>query len=193
MEDGRDSNFMHLIFKGELVDDYALEIVHRSPCQADPARFKIIATLGRPLGEVLPIIFLSQPNSKYTRGESASYTFQSHNILVGHDGSVAVTYIKDDEEMDALISRVIRTINRAIVYNLTHRAPLDDLIEKKKALNPMTLYGHFKKLPEMDCGECGEKSCFGFAAKLYNGERNARDCPHVDAAEIERELTPIKL
>jgi ArsR family metal-binding transcriptional regulator len=193
MEDGRDSNFMHLIFKGELVDDYALEIVHRSPCQADPARFKIIATVGRPLGEVLPIIFLSQPNSKYTRDESASYTFQRHNILIGHDGSVAVTYIKDDEEMDALTSRVIRTINKAIVYNLTHRAPLDDLVEKKKGLSPMTLYGHFKRLPEMDCGECGERSCFGFAAKLYNGERNARDCPHVDAAEIERELMPIKL
>ncbi|MDH5200824.1 MAG: hypothetical protein OEW93_08050 [Candidatus Bathyarchaeota archaeon] len=193
MGDGRDSNFMHLIFKGELVDDYALEIVHRSPCQADPARFKIIATLGRPLGEVLPIIFLSQPNSKYTRGESASYTFQRHNILVGHDGSVAITYIKDDEEMDALISKVIGTINRAIVYNLTHHAPLDDLVEKKKALSPMTLYGHFKRIPEMDCGECGEKSCFGFAAKLYNGERNARDCPHVDTAEIEWELTPIKL
>jgi ArsR family metal-binding transcriptional regulator len=59
MGDRPDSDFMHLIFKSELVDDYTLEIVHRSPCQADPARFKIIATVGRPLKEVLPIIFLS--------------------------------------------------------------------------------------------------------------------------------------
>jgi len=185
---------MHLLFKDRLVDDDAWEVVHRSPCQADPKRFKIIATVGRSLRGVLPIIYLSQLNSKYTKSpESASYTFQRHNILIGHDGSVAITYIKDDEEMNALRSRVIQTINSAIVYSLTHHASLDDLIEKKNTLSPMALYKHFKELTQRDCSECGEKGCFTFVAKLCNGERNAQDCPHVNTTEVEKELRPISI
>ncbi len=183
---------MHLIFGDKLVDDDAWEVVHKSPCQADPNRFKIIATVGRSLREVLPVIYLSQLNAKYIRSpESVSYTFQRHNILVGHDGSVAITFIRDGEEMEALRSMAIQTINSAIIYGLTHHEPLDDLIERKKALSPMMLYESFRALPEADCGECGERSCFGFAARLYNGERDPHECPHVNTTKIERELRPI--
>ena len=183
---------MHLVFGDKLVDDDAWEIIHRSPCQADPDRFKIIATVNRPLGEVLPIIFLSQLNAKITKSpESVSYTSQRHNFLIGHDGSVAITFIKDDDELAALKSKAIQTINNAIVYSLTHHEPLEGLIRKKKVLNPMILYESFKTLEKLDCGECGEESCFGFAAKLYNGERDAHDCPHVNIMKIERELRPI--
>jgi ArsR family metal-binding transcriptional regulator len=79
------------------------------------------------------------------------------------------------------------------VYSLTHHELLDDLIEKKKALSPMSIYKHFKELLKMDCSECGEKGCFSFVAKLYNGERNVRDCPYVNTQEIENELRPINL
>jgi len=183
---------MHLIFGDKLVDDDAWEIIHRSPCQADPDRFKIIATVNRPLGEVLPIIFLSQLNAKITRRpESVSYTSQRHNFLIGHDGSVAITFIKDDDELGALKSKVIQTINNAIVYGLTHHESLDDLVEKKKALSPLVLYESFKTLEKLDCGECGEESCFAFAAKLYNGERDTHDCLHVNTAIVERKLRPI--
>lgn len=194
MKRGPGTDFIHLIFGGELVDEDSWEVIHRSPCQADPSRFKIIATVGRPLGEVLPIIFLSQLNSKYIKNPlSASYTFQRHNILIGHDGSVAITFIKDDEELDALRAMVLRAINAAIAYGLTHREPFDALMEEKRALSPMRLYEYFNAVPQANCGECGEVSCFGFAAKLYNGEREVGDCPYVNAAEIERKLTPIRL
>jgi ArsR family metal-binding transcriptional regulator len=188
------TDFMRLIFGGELVDEDSWEVIHRSPCQADPSRFKIIATVGRPLGEVLSIIYLSQLNSKYTRSPlSVSYTFQRHNILIGHDGSVAITFIRDDEELEALRAMVIRTINAAIAYGLTHREPLDALMEEKRALSPMRLYESFRAVPKADCGECGEASCFGFTAKLFNGGRDVKDCPHVNAAEVERRLKPIRL
>lgn len=194
MKRGPATDFMSLIFGGELVDENSWEIIHRSPCQADPGRFKIIATVGRPLGEVLPIIYLSQLNSKYTRRPlSASYTFQRHNILIGHDGSVAITFIRDEEELDALRAMVNRAINTAISYGLTHSEPLDALMEEKRALSPMRLYESFRAVPRADCGECGEASCFGFAARLYNGEREVGDCPHVNAAVVMRMLTPIRL
>lgn len=186
-------DFKHLIFKDKLVEEDAWEVVHRSPCLADTNRFKIIATVNRSLRDILPIIYLSQPNSKYIKKpESVGYTFLRHNILVGHDGSVAITYIKDDEEMDALRAKVIQIINSSIVYSLTHHEPLDDLIERKKALSPLALYEYFKALPELNCGGCGEKNCFGFVARLYNGERDASDCPHVEASRIARELYPVK-
>ena len=148
--------------------------------------------MNKPLGEVLPIIFLSQLNAKITRRpESVGYTFQRHNFLIGHDGSVAITFIKDDDELGVLRSKAIQTINNAIVYGLTHRESLDELVEKKKALSPLVLYESYKTLAKLDCGECGEESCFAFAAKLYNGERDTHGCLHVDAEMVERKLMPI--
>jgi len=185
---------MHLIFGDKLVDDDAWEAIHRSPCTTDPNRFKIIATVGRSLRDVLPIIYLSQLNSEYMKSpDIVSYDFQRHNILIGHDGSVAITFIKDDDEMNILRSKVIQTINNAIIYNLTHHTSLDDLIEKKRVLSPMMLYKSFKALPEADCGECGEKSCFGFTTKLYIGERNVGGCPYVNTTKIQSELIPLDL
>jgi len=148
--------------------------------------------VNRPIGEILPIIFLSQLNAKYTRNpESVSYTSQRHIFLIGHDGSVAITFIKDDDELEALKLNVIQTINNAIAYSLTHNKPLDDLVEKKKTLSPLVLYESFRSLEKLDCGECGEKSCFSFVAKLYNGERDIHSCPYVDTAIVERKLRPI--
>lgn len=140
------------------------------------------------------MIYLSQLNASYSKSPgSVSYPFRRHNIVIGRDGSVAITFIKDDEEMHELLRTVTRTLNRGITYVRTHNEPLDRLIEKKRKASPMTLYELFRPLPEADCKECGEAGCFSFAAKLFNGEREPGDCPYVDTNKIDRLLKPIDL
>ena len=186
-ESGRGGDLLGLLFKGKLIESY--EIVDRSPCLADPERFKVIAKVGREFGDVLPVLFLSVPNAMYSESSgTASYSFDRHNVVVGHNGELAVTFIKDDEELGELMGRIIGLLNRCLTYAASGKRAPQSLVEEKK-LSPMTIYG---RLPQTNCRECGESGCYAFASLLFNGEKELADCPHTDAG-LKKVLQPITL
>jgi ArsR family metal-binding transcriptional regulator len=43
-----------------------IEIKKITPCTADPERIKFLAQADKPLGDVLPILYLVIPNAKYS-------------------------------------------------------------------------------------------------------------------------------
>jgi ArsR family metal-binding transcriptional regulator len=187
-ESSRGGDLLGLLFKGKLIEGY--EIVDRSPCLADPERFKVIAKVGRELGDVLPVLFLSVPNARYSESSgTASYSFERHNVVVGHNGELAVTFIKDDEELGQLMGRIIGLLNRCLTYAASGKRAPRSLVEEKKKLSPMTIYG---MLPQTNCRECGESGCYAFASRLFNGEKEMADCPYTDA-ELRKTLQPIAL
>jgi len=187
-ESSRGDDLLGLLFKGKLIEGY--EIVDRSPCLADPERFKVIAKVGRELDDVLPILFLSVPNARYSESSgTASYSFDRHNVVVGHNGELAVTFIKDDEELVQLMGRIIGLLNRCLTYAASGKKAPQSLVEEKKKLSPMTIYG---RLPQTNCRECGESGCYAFASLLFNREKELADCPYTDAG-LRKTLQPIAL
>ena len=183
------NDFLGLLFKGVYIEKF--EEVDRSPCLADPERFKIIAKTDKKLESILPILFLAAPNARYSESaKTTSYSFDRHNVVVGYNGEVAVTFIKDDDELKDLKKKITDLLNRCLAYHATHPKIPYDLIEEKKKLSPMALN---KKLPQTNCKECGESGCFAFASKLFIGEKSVENCPYVDAAGMKRLLQPITL
>jgi hypothetical protein len=47
---------------------------------------------------------------------------------------------------------------------------------------PIELY---KKLPETNCGDCGQPSCLAFATQVVGFGQELGDCPHLDEATLE--------
>lgn len=43
----------------------------------------------------------------------------------------------------------------------------------------------FKLLDQSNCRECGEKTCFAFAAAVFKGNRRLDECPRLDAETIQ--------
>jgi len=167
------------------------EVVDRSQCLADPERFKVVAKTDKRLEDVLPILFLAVPNARYSEAsKTMSYSFNRHNVVVGYNGEVAVTFIKDDDELKDLARKITDLLNRGLVYHASHPEIPNSLIEEKKKLNPMTLY---KKLPHTDCKECGESGCYAFACRLFTGEKSVENCRYADTTGIKRLLQPIAL
>jgi len=41
----------------------------------------------------------------------------------------------------------------------------------------------YKRLPRMNCGACGERTCLAFAVRVRAGERNIRECAPVFEGE----------
>jgi len=183
------NDFLGLLFKGIYIEKF--EEIDRSPCLADPERFKIIAKTDKKLESILPILFLAAPNARYSESsKTTSYSFDQHNVVVGYNGEVAVTFIKDNDELKVLIKKVTDLLNRCLAYQAVHPIIPSGLIEEKKKLSPMTIN---KKLPQTNCKECGESGCFAFASKLFLGEKSAADCPYADAVVMKRMLQPITL
>ena len=182
-------DFLKILFKGIYIEKF--EEVDRSPCMAEPERFKIVAKTDKNLENVLPILFLAAPNARYSESsKTTSYSFDRHNVVVSHNGGVAVTYIKDDDELKDLKKNITDLLNRCLAYQTAHPKIPYDLVEEKKKLSPMVLN---KKLPQTNCKECGESGCFTFASKLFIGEKSIENCPYADATGIKRMLQPITL
>jgi len=180
---------LRLLFKGIYIEKF--EVIDRSPCLAEPKRFKIIAKTDKNLERILPILFLAAPNARYSEStKTMSYSFDRHNVVVGYNGEVAVTFIKDDEELKDLTKKIIDLLNRGLAYQATHPKIPTDLVEEKKKLSPMVIN---KLLPQTNCKECGESGCYTFASKLFIGEKNVENCPYADAAGMKRLLQPITL
>ena len=182
-------DLLGLLFKGVYIERF--EVVDRSPCLADPERFKVVAKTDKNLEGILPILFLAVSNARYSEASrTMSYSFDRHNVVVGYNGEVAVTFIKDDDELKELTKKITDLLNRGLAYHAAHPKIPGGLVEEKKKLNPMAIY---KKLPLTNCKECGESGCYVFASKLYMGERSVEDCPYADASGLRRLLQPIML
>jgi ArsR family metal-binding transcriptional regulator len=57
----------------------------------------------------------------------------------------------------------------------------------------------YERLPRTDCRECGEQTCYAFATRLFNDEKQLQDCILLTTTQkagtrrqIEKMLAPIK-
>ena len=183
------NDLLGLLFKGIYIEKF--EEVDRSPCLAEPERFKIVAKTNKKLESILPILFLAAPNARYSESsKTTSYSFDRHKVVVGYNGEVAVTFVKDDAELKDLKKKITDLLNRCLAYQTAHPKIPYDLVEEKKRLSPMAIN---KKLPQTNCKECGESGCFAFASKLFLGEKSVEKCPYTNAAGMKRLLQPITL
>jgi ArsR family metal-binding transcriptional regulator len=189
-------NFEELLFPEVLVRK--IEIKEITPCTADPERIKFLAQADRPLEDVLPILYLAIPNAKYSEKLGAlNYRYKQHLVTIFSSGRIGMTYVKDRIEADQLIEEVKRLINHAFIYLKTNGKPSTAQVQLKKELTLVKIY---ELLPKTNCKECGEQSCFTFAAKLLNGEKALQDCQPLKSKEhvakkiqIEKMMNPVKL
>ena len=180
-----------LLLKGLLLENASLTDIDSSPCIADPDRIKYMAKINRNLSDILPILFLHLPNSRLTKNPLIlSFTMHQHNFMLGEKGDLAVTYVKDKEEVNYINNKLLELINKGIKYNFSSHGKLDLLIEKKRKLTLMILYELF---PKTNCKECGEESCFNYTAKIMSGETKLDKCPHVIPNSIKKTVSPIDL
>lgn len=191
MVNSTNQSFTELLLKGILLEKTSISDVDVSPCIADPDRIKFMAKIDRNLSDILPVLFLSQPNSRLTKTPLIlSFTVKQHNFMLGEKGDLAVTYVKDKEEVNYINEKIIELINKGIKYNLSNHINTESMVEKKRKLTPMKLYELF---PKTNCKECGEETCFNYVAKIMSGDKSYEKCPHVKPGLIKNNISPIDL
>jgi ArsR family metal-binding transcriptional regulator len=157
-----------------LIEKYDLQVL-TPPCDPGAERFTAKAKLITDIREVLPYLNATLHGAVYFPDAGAGYSAPAliwkkagHNVAF-HPYEIAVSNAVDREsaqkELDGLIVLVNRTWKR--------RAEITPSYEVRRRPTVMDAY---KLLPQTNCKQCGQPTCYTFALKLVASQKKLDDC-----------------
>ncbi len=152
-----------------LIDTYDLD-VFTPPYDPGAERYSAVARLTVDIAEVLPYLNSTLRGAIYHPAANALTWKKGGHDVAFHAFEIAASNVEDQDaavkEIEGLIALVNRTWERRVEITPdydTHQRP-----------TPMAVY---KLLPQTNCKQCGEATCFTFALKLAASQKTMADCP----------------
>jgi ArsR family metal-binding transcriptional regulator len=164
-----------------LIEKYDVE-VFTPPCEPGAERFAARARLNTDISEVLPYLNATLHGAFYHPGANAlTWKKGGHNIAF-HAYEIATSNVEDREGAEKEIKALIELVN----HTWERRAEITPDTKTRQRPTPMVVY---KLLPNTNCKQCGEQSCYSFALKLTALQKKIADCPLLfDQANAEKRL-----
>ena len=158
-----------------LIENYDLE-VYTPPCDPGAVRFAARAHLFADISEILPYLNSTLRGAVYHSAANAlTWKKAGHNIAF-HDFEIAISNVEDHEGAEREIKGLIDLVNRT----WERRAEIKPDKTTHQRPTPMAI---FKLLPQTNCKECGDQTCYNFALKLATAQKKLADCPTIEQAQ----------
>lgn len=167
-----------------LIEEYDLE-VFTPPCEPGAERYAAKALLPVDISEALPYLNATLRGAIYHR-EAQALTWKKggHNVAF-HAREIATSNVADRdvavEELDGLVELVNRTWER--------REAIEPSYETRQRPAPVAVY---QLLPQTNCRQCGEPTCFTFALKLVAAQKTPADCPPLQEPAYAEQLATLE-
>ena len=167
-----------------LIEKYDLD-VFTPPCEPGAERFSAVAQLVVDISEVLPYLNAALRGAVYIpEAQALTWKKGGHNIAF-HAFEIATSKVEDRDaavkELDGLIDLVNRT--------WTRREEITPNFETRRRPAPMVIY---KLLPQTNCKQCNEQTCFIFALKLIASQKKIADCPTLSKPQYKSYLAALE-
>jgi ArsR family metal-binding transcriptional regulator len=167
-----------------LIDNYDLE-VFTPPCEPGAERYAARARLTADILEALPYLNATLRGAVYHREANAlTWKKGGHNIAF-HPYEIATSNAEDREGAEKELKGLIDLVNRT----WERRDEITPDYEMHQRPTPMAVY---KLLPQTNCRQCGEPTCFTFALKLAASQRRIGECPALLEAENAERLAQLQ-
>lgn len=154
-----------------LISKYDLE-VFTPPCSPGDERFSAVAHLLVDIREALPFLNATLPGAAYSRAAQALSWRKASHYVVFHPLRIAVSNVEDRQsaidELDGLVKLVNRTWE--------HRDEITPSVEEQRRPTAMAI---FRLLPNTNCRQCGQPTCWNFALKLATEQVTLAQCPPI--------------
>jgi len=152
-----------------LIEQYDLE-VFTPPCNPGAELYAARARLIVDISAILPYLNATLRGVVYHSAANAlTWKKGGHNIAF-HAYEIATSNVEDREgaekELKALVDLVNRTWER--------RSEITPDTTTRQRPTSMAI---FKLLPQTNCKQCGEPTCYTFALKLATAQKKLTDCP----------------
>lgn len=152
-----------------LIKTYDLDIF-TPPCEPGAERFSAIARLNVDISEVLPYLNGQLSGAIYSSEAQALSWARGGRKVVFSACQVAVSNLEDRQEAIRVLESEIDRVNRT----WARRDELTPSTQVRKRPTPLALY---KLMPQTNCRQCGEPTCYVFATRLAAGQRQLDECP----------------
>jgi ArsR family metal-binding transcriptional regulator len=162
-----------------LIEKYELE-VFTPPCEPGAERYAARARLSVDISEALPYLNATLRGAiYYPAAQALTWKKGGHNVAF-HAYEVATSNVEDrvgaENELKGLVDLVNRTWERRSEITPDHKT--------RQRPTPMAI---FKLLPQTNCKQCGDPTCYSFALKLTASQKKLADCPPlVDPVNVEK-------
>lgn len=167
-----------------LIEDYDLE-VFTPPCDPGAERYAARARLKVDISAVLPYLNATLRGAVYLPEANAlTWKKGGHNIAF-HAFEVATSNVEDREAAEKELRGLIDLVNRT----WERRAEITPDTSTRQRPTPMAIY---KLLPNTNCKECGEPTCYTFAVKLAASQKKIQDCHPLFQPEYAEKLAALQ-
>ncbi len=167
-----------------LIEHYDLK-VYTPPCDPGAERFSAFAELDVDISEVLPYLNATLRGAVYHRAANALTWKKGGHSLAFHAYQIATSNVEDYDaavkEIDGLVKLINRTWER--------RSEITPDYETRQRPPLMVVY---KLLPQTNCQQCGEPTCYSFAIKLVASQKKLIDCPPLHEPAYAEKLADLQ-
>ncbi len=167
-----------------LIEKFDLEIF-TPPCDPGAERFSALARLMVDISEVLPYLNATLRGAVYYPAANAlTWKKGGHNIAF-HAYQVATSNVEDREGAEKELKGLIDLVNRT----WERRAEITPNTTTRQRPTPLAIY---KLLPNTNCKQCGEPTCYTFALKLAAAQKKLSDCPPLAKPQYADKLSALE-
>ena len=167
-----------------LIETYDLE-VFTPPCDPGAERYAARAHLTAEISEILPYLNATLRGAIYMPEANAlTWKKGGHNIAF-HAYEIAASNVEDRESAEKELKGLIDLVNRT----WERRAEITPDATTRQRPTPMAIY---KLLPNTNCKQCGEPTCYSFALKLTASQKKIADCPPLLEPKYAEKLSALQ-
>jgi len=167
-----------------LIEKYDVE-VFSPPCDPGAERYAAKARLTVDISEILPYLNATLRGAVYLP-EARALTWKKggHNITF-HAYEIATSNVEDRDSAEKELKGLIDLVNRTWEH---HAEIIPDTTTHQRP-TPMAIY---KLLPNTNCKQCGEPTCYTFALKLAASQKKLGDCPPLAEPQYAEKLAAME-
>jgi ArsR family metal-binding transcriptional regulator len=167
-----------------LINDYVLDIF-TPPCNPNSVVYAAKALLTVDLTEVLPYLNATLDDPIYNPSvEALTWKTQKRGVVF-RGKSIAISNLEDRTEAHQIANEMIALVNDT----WERRAEIEPSYHVKQRPTPLMIY---KLLPQTNCRECGDPTCYVFATKLSAGQHQLTDCPVLQESDYAHNLQELQ-
>ena len=167
-----------------LIEKYDLEIF-TSPCDPGAERYAARVRLIVDISETFPYLKTTLHGAIYYPSASAlTWKKAGHNVAF-HAYEILVSNVEDRDAAENELKGLVELVN----LTWERRAEINPDTTTRQRPTSMAVY---KLLPQTDCKQCGEPTCYTFALKLVAAQKKINDCLPLIEARYERQRTALE-
>ena len=166
------------------IDSYDLE-VFTPPCDPGAVHYAARAHLIRNISEVLPYLNATLQGAIYIPGAQALTWKQGGHHIAFHALEIATSNLEDRAEAEKEIEGLVDLVNQT----WERRSDITPDFRTRQRAAPMSIY---KLLPNTNCRQCGEPTCYSFALKLAASQKRIAECAPLLETECAGNLAALE-